>query len=153
VRALRPAGAAAGLALLALAGCGDPAPDAEDPAAAVHELFALARPGGAGREERLRALFGAEVVGEAGPALLDAVAALAPAVPARVAPPERLGADGPVAIDVEAELDGGGRARYSVQLARRPDGAWRIRWFQGPGVEWPAPSPRRDEGLSISPGP
>ena len=53
------------------------------------------------------------------------------------------------AVDLESRLVGGGVASYSVQLERSGDD-WIVRWFGGPGVEWPPPRRVRDQGLSSS---
>lgn len=53
------------------------------------------------------------------------------------------------AVDLENRLDGGGIASYTVQLEHSGDD-WIVRWLGGPGVEWPLPRRRRDQGLSSS---
>jgi hypothetical protein len=58
--------------------------------------------------------------------------------------------DGGVAVDVEASLGEGARARYAIHVARSGDGSWRIVAIGGPGVAWPARPPPASEGLSES---
>ena len=55
-----------------------------------------------------------------------------------------------MAVDVEADLAGGGTARISVQLERDVEDRWHVRWFGGPGAEWPPPPRRRGTGLTSS---
>ncbi len=53
------------------------------------------------------------------------------------------------AVDVSADLEGGGTARYSFQVVERPDASWRIVSIHAPGVEWPTRS-GSGSGLSVS---
>lgn len=85
--------------------------------------------------------------------LYDAVAALRSATRPRALATTRLDGDARAEVDVEAELSGGGRASYAVELAKGPDGSWRITAFWGPGIGWPERAPPTSEGLSVSPPP
>jgi len=52
-------------------------------------------------------------------------------------------------VDVEAELPGGGTARYSFQVHQIADGSWRVVSIAAPGVEWPGRG-RNGSGLTVS---
>jgi hypothetical protein len=140
-------------ALVALAACAPrPAPRPNDPTGAALALFDAAR-----REPLSEAEIAGIVALEEAPAgrarLLDAVASLAsasdPVVTATT--PAQDGAR--AAVDVVASLPGGGRGSFTVEVARAPDGAWRVTAFWGPGVGWPPRPAPAGEGLSVSPAP
>ena len=137
------------LALLALCGCGRSAAPAESgPVSKARELFVLAaldEP----TDDRLLELFDPGRVGDDRAALLDALDRLDDVSPASDVEVTELSGPDEVVVDLTAELPGGGSAGYSVQLRAETDGSWRIDWFLGPGVEWPA-SQGKDEGLTVS---
>jgi hypothetical protein len=124
------------LLLLALCGCGG-AP--ADPAAqAAVELFALAREGDPPDAE-LTARFAEPPESERERAtLLDALALLAGQPAPVVVAVERADDPTDAFVDLEVPFEGGGSARYTVRLTADGDDRWRVRWFQGPGIGWPA---------------
>lgn len=139
-------------AIATLASCARPPVPEAAPARVVRELFALAREGDP-TEERLALVLDPRAAGGDRAELLDALALLGATAPGGEIALAALGDPEEIVADVEAGLPGGGTARYSVQLRRIDDGSWRVRWFDGPGVEWPRRPERRDEGLSVSAGP
>jgi len=52
-------------------------------------------------------------------------------------------------VDVEAELPGGGTARFSFQALQIADGSWRVVSIEAPGVAWPGRG-RKGTGLTVS---
>jgi hypothetical protein len=86
-------------------------------------------------------------------AFLEALDALGPIAAPKVERIEPLADLGLTVVDLRAELPGAGSARYSVQVAVTQNGSWRVRWFGGPGVEWPRHRRPRGEALSTSPPP
>jgi hypothetical protein len=144
---------AVGALVLALAGCRGPSPPEEPtPAQAALRLFDLAtvdEPTG----EQLSSCFESVPQESERAALLDALAALTSAAAPRVERIEALDGLGLAVVDVTAELPGAGTARYSVQVAVGADGSWKVRWFGGPGTEWPRRRRPRGEGLTTSPPP
>ena len=84
------------------------------------------------------------------PPSLDALDALASIVDPEVTGVEPLPETNRAIVDILGILPDGGTALYSVQVERDEAGAWRIGWFAGPGMEWPTPGRRRDEGLTTS---
>jgi hypothetical protein len=134
------------LLAVCLGACSAPEPG---PVEAAREMFRLARerPPAA---ERVDALFGSETRGARRAALLDALEHLAGLSEPQLSGVETMSDLRRTAVDLYAELPGGGIARFSVQLEAIGDEGWRVRWFRGPGVEWPPARPRRDEGLSSS---
>jgi hypothetical protein len=52
-------------------------------------------------------------------------------------------------VDIEAELPGGGTARFSFQARQLADGSWRVVSIEAPGVEWPGRG-RKGSGLTVS---
>ncbi len=128
------------LLLVLLAGCRGAAPPAE--VAPALALFGLAGPEDPGRAE-LAQVIDDSLLEHDNPALLDALDRLPQAAPPEILRVEPLPGLGRVAVDLRAALPGGASADYSVQTALRADGAWRVVWFQGPGVDWPGrPAPR-----------
>jgi len=111
-------------------------------------LFRCAGEGGPTTVE-ISALFGSDLALEERARLPLALDSLRQVHDVRVVGEGPAGRDR-TAVDLEAGLPAGGAARYGVQAARSPDGAWRVVSFEGPGVSWPpSPSPR-DEGLTTS---
>jgi hypothetical protein len=84
------------------------------------------------------------------PALAAALRSLTPADSAKVVAVEPMPVAGRTAVDLEARLPGGGTARCSVQTVRRPDGTWRVAWFETPSGSWPARRAGPGEGLGSS---
>ena len=123
-----------------------------DPKTAALAVFDLARADDPDREAVI-AVFEAARLTESMAAVLDAIAPLAetsePRVIAEVAMPEV----DRVAVDIEADLRGGGSAIFGVQSRRQGDGTWRVVSVLGPGVEWPARSADRNGGTTTSPVP
>ena len=138
-------GIAPPLLALTLAACGA-APSGPEHAAL--ELFRAAgtRPFPA---ERIDALFDLRVDDPRHAALLDALDRLRVAGEPAVTGIQTLEDLQRTAVDLESRLVGGGVASYTVQLEPAGDD-WIVRWFGGPGVEWPPPRRPRDEGLSSS---
>ncbi len=135
--------------LLAATGCAGPSPPHEnDSAAAARRLFAMSR-AGEPTDEQLHELFDADLLSERRVQLLDALAALGDVELAEAVEVHPLSGEDEVVVDLAGVPSGGGTARYSVQLRALEPGAWRIRWFLGPGVEWPGVA-RRDDGLTVS---
>lgn len=83
--------------------------------------------------------------------LYDSIEGIRSAQDAVVTHVEALPHLGSVAVDLASRLAGGGEARYSVHLGRAGDDEpWTIRWFRGPGVQWPVNRVLQDSGLSSS---
>ncbi len=138
-----------GLAAAAL-GCGapfDPSHE-DDPARVAVELFELARSGEPGGEMLTR-FFGDGLSDYQQADLLDALAALAGFPAPSVLERSPLAGPDEIYVDLATVLAGGGQARFAVKLDRQDEG-WRVRWFHGPGVEWPAPRSPRSDGLTTS---
>jgi hypothetical protein len=145
--------AAALAACAALAGCSscrteEPGPLADAEATAV-ALFSLAA---AGDDDPSRI---AEVVQEDLAAshrvpLLEALDGFRAVTDVRARGAEPLDALDRVTVDVEGTLPGDAVAFYAVQVARVPDGTWRVVWFAGPGVEWPPGKGGSNGSLSSS---
>jgi hypothetical protein len=144
------------VALLCLAGggCGRGERDSTGPGPAALRLFDLAR-GEEPGPDRLGASFDPVPGEDDRAALLDALSALAPAREPRVVQITRTGGPDDAFVDLEADLAGGGLARYSVRLAEVGPDDWRVRWFQGPGVDWPpfAAGPGEGSRSSAPPAP
>ncbi len=123
-----------------------PPADATTAALAVFELARVDDPD----RDTVTLVFDAARLTESMAGVLDAIAPLAetsrPRVIAELAMPEVQR----VAVDIEADLPGGGNAIFGVQSERRPDGTWRVVSVLGPGVEWPIRSPGRDSGTTTS---
>ncbi|MCP3982576.1 MAG: hypothetical protein GY716_25070 [bacterium] len=82
-------------------------------------------------------------------ALLDALETVADVRSPRVLAVQEIEEGTRFAVDVTAELTGGGSAVYSVQL-ERVDGEFVVHWFGGPGASWPDAAGRRP-GLTNRP--
>jgi len=80
---------------------------------------------------------------------LEALAALSSASGPRVVAAIPLVGVGRTAVDVAADLPGGGSARYAFQVEAGPDDGWRIVSIHAPGIDWPSRS-RTGSGLSVS---
>ena len=132
--------------LVAAVGCGQSAAPPEE--AAALRIFGLT--GAAPDEPRLQEWF--ELGQDEGrkTALLDALDALGTVVDPEVTGVEPLPETNRAIVDILVALPGGGTALYSVQVERDGAGAWRIGWFAGPGLEWPTPGRRRNQGLTTS---
>lgn len=137
-------------AVACLAGCAKSEPPEPPAARAARSLFELAHDTDPS-EERLRELFDADALDSPRPALLDALDVLAATAATGTVRLTELSGPDEIVADVEAELDGGGSAVFSVQLRHGDADSWRVRWFQGPGIEWPARPAGRDDGLSARP--
>ena len=137
--------------------CAPPEPEPPTPEGVALRLFALAdldEPSA----DQLSACFEPPEDAALRAALLDALEALQPVAEVEVQRVEPLEGLDRVAVELTAPLEAGGLAHYSVQLAATGEGDWIVRWFSGPGVEWPrhrrpsgegltTSSPPRDEGL------
>lgn len=115
-------------------------------------LLSCRRPAGASPERAALAAFtaaGASLVpagdGEAALALRRLAEARRPRI-VGVAPLP----DGAAAVDVEAELGDGAKARYAIHVARKEDGTWSVVAIGGPGIAWPPRPLPPAEGLSES---
>ncbi len=148
---MTPGRALAGVAIVlaaALAGgcraCSAPAAQIPppDPESAALSLFEAARPGGL-PEDRIPLLFAGPALDQDSAPLLDKLAPLARARSARIVHVETLDLVGRTVVDLEADLEGGGTARFTVQAARQDDGTWRVVWFGGPDGSWPVRKPPR----------
>lgn len=115
-------------------------------AVALFELAGTDPPSEAGLAE----LFGAGLDEVQRAALLEALAGIADLSEPTVVRTEPLSGLERVAVDLSAATAAGGSAEFSVQLQQAGGGEWQIRWFQGPGVEWPRRGRRRGEGLTTS---
>lgn len=142
------------VAVVAATGCASP-PEVPDGPPATPEQAALAAIALAGEgpvdpdAPRLAEVFG-DVDEDDRASLLDALAALAPASDPRIVSVEPLEGLGRVHVDVAVAWQGGGEATISAQVVPTAEGTVQVRWLQGPGVEWPAPPARRDDGISTS---
>lgn len=144
------AAASALLAAAALVACsGGGLPEPEKTALRLFELAGQEEPAA----EELAACFGPLPGESERAALLDALESLGPASAPRVIAKEELDDLGIVVIDLAATLPGEGTAQYSVHLEGDEEGAWVIRWFRGPGVEWPHLGRPGGPGLTSSPPP
>jgi len=118
-----------------------------EPDGAVLRLFELA--GESPRE--LEALFGPLDDARVLAALGDALDELARAGRPEIVAVEPLDVARKTAVDVVAQLPGGGQAGYTVQLEMGPDGRYRVVWLGGPGVEWPLAQQGRGDPLTTQP--
>jgi len=82
-------------------------------------------------------------------AALDAVASLRDASRPSILAEGLLDVLDRAVVDVEAELPGGGTARFSFQARQMADGSWRVVSIEAPGVEWPDRG-RKGSGLTVS---
>ncbi len=122
-----------------------------DPEQAVARAVALARSGARGPEAE--ALFDASRYARDPLGAERLLQALGAARDWRIVRKSSLESLGRRVLDVEVGLAGGGRARFSFQLERDEQGAWRLVAALGPGVGWPALRPPDRLGLSVSPVP
>ena len=134
--------------LAAVPGCSDrEIHEPGGPEAQALALFALAR-GDEPEPAELDRLFDTEPESARRAALLDALGELSDATAARVVGMQELPSLNRVAVDLAADLTGEGTANYSVQLELRDETTWKVVWFGGPDVEWPAARRRRGLGLT-----
>ena len=141
--------ASALLALAALTACSEPVPPT--PAEQALRLFDLAGEEEEPGEDRLVACFGPVPDGAERAALLDALEALAAVSQPSVVGEERAAALALAVVDLTASRPGGGSADYSVHLEGSDETGWIVRWFGGPGVEWPRHARPRGQALTSSP--
>jgi len=139
--------------LLALACRCEPTRNArEDPPRSPEEaalsVFDLAREADLRPADLQRVMDGSLIEADL-PSALEAVAALSDASEPRVLAAIPLLGVGRTAVDVAADLRGGGSARYSFQVEADPDGVWRIVSIHAPGIDWPSRS-GAGSGLSVS---
>jgi hypothetical protein len=127
-----------------------PREPATSPELAALDLFALAAEPDASAQD-LETLFGPADDPETLAGLRDALDAIAGARDPSIVSAEPLDELDAVALDLVASCEGGGEAHYSVRAERRGPEHWIVRWFRGPGAEWPSYPRPRGEGLSSSP--
>jgi hypothetical protein len=135
--------------LLLLPGCAPSEPEPTGPEAVALALFSLADLEEPSSDDLSRCFHPPED-DEQRAALLDALETLSRVDEVSVQRTEPLETLDRVAVELTAPLAGGGQAHFSVQLDGTDDGAWVVRWFRGPGVEWPAHRRPRGDGLSVS---
>lgn len=143
-----------GLAVLACGGETDDAPvlSNDTPSGAALSLFVLA-----GRDADDRDLAARYVESEALDAdpdgFFDEIEGLSDVRRARVVASEPLAGLDEVVVDLEGERPGPTLVAFMVVAAPTADGTWRVRFFGGPGVQWPRyPIPRGD-ATTTSPAP
>ncbi len=124
-------------------------PQPGSPAAAAVALFELAT-SDPPPEQELEELFGTDLDDVQLAALLEALAGITDLAEPTVVRTVPLSGLDRVAVDLSAATPAGGSAEFSVQLERSAGGEWQIRWFQGPGVEWPRRGRPRGAGLTTS---
>jgi hypothetical protein len=130
-----------------------PPPEPEpEPARVARELFVVARTE-LSDEGLIDRLFDIDREDRRRAALYDALEELARSGEPEVVRIEPLGGADHVVVDLVSRLPGGGEASFSVELHSTDDETWIVGWFDGPGIEWPPPQRRRDQGLSTSPAP
>jgi hypothetical protein len=134
--------------LLVAASCAGPHESVHGPGPAAAALFELAR-GGEPADAELERRFEMRGDLDARAALLDALERLAVLRSVEIVAVEPAGPTDAFA-DFVGRLEGGGEARYSVRVRAGEDGAWKVVWFQGPGVEWPQQPSPHGERLSTS---
>lgn len=138
------------LAGAALTACSEPGPPtAAEQALLLFDLSGREEPD----EERLAACFDPLPDGAERAALLDALEALAQFSQPRVVAEQRAAELSLAVVDLTASLPGGGSADCSVHLEGSDETGWIVRWFGGPGVEWPRHRRPRGEALTSSPSP
>ncbi len=142
------------LVLVALAAlrCGsEPAPpDVGPELAAALSLIEAAR-GGEPSDADLALWVAGEPLRSRRATLLDALETLRGAADPRVEDRQVMGEVGKASLDVRLQLARGGDALYRVQTVRDLDGAWRVAWLAGPGVEWPTRRAPRESLSSSAP--
>jgi len=129
--------------------CAPPEAEPPTPEGVARQLFALADLDEPSHED-LSACFDPPGEDMELADLLDALEALQPVTEIDVQLVEPLEGLDLVAVELTSALEAGGQAHYSVQLLRTEDERWIVRWFSGPGVEWPQHQRPRGEGLSTS---
>jgi hypothetical protein len=146
----RLAGVALGVALLSLrcGPAGDDLAPPRSPGEAALRSFALAHATDLDLEA-VQAVLDDSAVESDRTAAFEAIEALGQAHDPRVDAVVPLPGLDRSAVDVTADLKGGGSAQYSFQVAERSDASWRIVAINAPGVEWPRPS-GKGAGLSVS---
>ncbi len=135
--------------VVALASCGRG--EDHDPGAVAMRLFELAlidEP----TDEQLRRAFDPLPPAEQRAALLDALSTLVDVVSLRIVDVDQPAGPDDAFADLAGLLPGGGSAHFTVRLRKRAEGPdpWRVTWFQGLGIEWPAVGSERGNGLSTS---
>ncbi len=135
--------------VVALASCGRG--EDSDPGAVAMRLFELARIDEP-TDEQLRRAFDPLPPAEQRAALLDALSTLVDVASLRIVDVDQPAGPDDAFADLAGLLPGGGSAHFTVRLRKRTEGPdpWRITWFQGPGIEWPAAGSERGNGLSTS---
>lgn len=86
-------------------------------------------------------------------AMLDALATLRGMSRVRVVGVAEITVGSRWALDLEAEVPGGGLAEFAVDVIAGEDGAPRVRWFAGPHDVWPRPRSSDPDGVRSSPTP
>jgi len=135
--------------LLLFPACTPSEPEPTGPEAVALGLFSLAEIEEPSTDDLSRCFLPLED-DEQRAALLDALETLGRVGEVTVQRAEPLEGLDRVAVELTAPLEGGGQAHYSVQLDGTGDDTWVVRWFRGPGVEWPAHRLPRGDGLSVS---
>jgi hypothetical protein len=97
----------------------------------------------------LKLVMSASLIDEDRAAAFEALAALGNASRPEVLAKVPLTGVDRTALDLGADLPGGGSARYSFQAEADPEGGWRIVSILAPGIDWP-PRSRKGSGLSVS---
>jgi hypothetical protein len=115
---------------------------------AVLRLFTLS-PSVDPDPDALAELLDESSIGQDRAAALDAVASLREVSRPSILAETFLDVLDRAVIDVEAELPGGGTARFSFQAREIEDGSWRVVSIEAPGVEWPGRK-RKGSGLTVS---
>ncbi len=140
-----------GLALLAACSPADSpgqTPDREPEERAALALFTLA-----GQldidEPLLQSTVREDLIERDRTALLDALGELHGDTAPQITGIEAMIPDDRRMVLLERPLADEGLAAFRVLTERQADDAWRVVWFAGPGIEWPAPS-LSGEGLSSS---
>jgi hypothetical protein len=139
---------AGGLAL-AVAACITPDDGSSEQGDAALRLFELARIDEP-TDEQLQAVIAEVPAADRRAQLLDALAALAETSEPRVLEVVQPAGPDDAFVDLTARLAGGGEARFSVRVAAVEPSSWRVHWFHGPDVDWPASRRPRGEALSPS---
>ena len=136
------------LLLAGLGSCGAPQRPDAGPGPLALELFELTDIDGIAETELARR-FETDPGMQTRAELLDALSGLSLVSSTELAAVQPLG-QREAFVDVVARIEGGGQAHYTVRLRADTPEDWRVTWFQGPGVEWPASRRRRNEGLTSS---
>ena len=118
------------------------------PEEAALRLFELARAPDPDVAD-LKLVMSASLIDDDRASAFEALAALGNASRPRVLAKIPLSGVDRTALDLDADLPGGGSARYSFQAEADPDGGWRIVSILAPGIDWPSRS-AKGSGLSVS---